>query len=33
MAVIEEVFERPIRDHDIDRLSEAAAFARPRSVP
>jgi shikimate dehydrogenase len=32
-AVIEEVFERPIRDHDIDRLSEAAAFARPRSVP
>lgn len=32
-AVIEEVFERPIADDDIDRLSEAAAFARPRSVP
>jgi shikimate 5-dehydrogenase len=32
-AVIEEVFERPIGDDDIDRLSEAAAFARPGSVP
>jgi shikimate dehydrogenase len=28
-AVIEEVFERPITDEDIDRLSEVAAFARP----
>jgi shikimate dehydrogenase len=28
-GVIEEVFRRPIEDDDIDRLSDAAAFARP----
>lgn len=31
-AVIEEVFRRPIEDDDIDRLSDAAAFARPATT-